>query len=651
MDLKDISIKWKITVPIALLIILGIVITVFVAGSRTKRIVIEEVRNSTLPGYRDTVINSLTTLMIKGNYREDKRPFLEGMAHVVDIRVIRAPLLDGQYGRASAGEYPSDAVEKEVIRKGVDRVIVEGSRIRGVYPYVARAGSMGGDCLSCHRVKEGAVLGAVSVRVRLDDSFLRIGALQRTYVALGVLGIAITVVVVLVVFRLTLGPLGELTESVGGIVGKDRRAAIRASGLKDEVALLKLSIDGMIEVFNESIHKIVGSAGDISSSVDVLGTIAEKSSQGAKTQTQQSAHIAVVAEEMSKTIVEIAGNASEAAGISEEAMKTAEMGKEVSDISVSKINKVFQATIDLAVMIDKLNVRVREIGDVVTVIKDIADQTNLLALNAAIEAARAGEQGRGFAVVADEVRKLAERTIKATDDVSTKIGAVQAESELTTKSMESASEQVTDTTEQIRQVGAALIQIVGNVENVRDRVSHIATAVEQQSSASEQVAANIDTTAEISKEIEKSSGAVYHEVEKLGAITEDLRKYTSEFRARDAELTILDLARSDHRAWVGKVDSHLKGDTMLDPNGLSDHTTCRLGKWYFGEGMRLCGGLESFKALDEPHKMIHSLGRQIIIEHDSGNHEQAGRLFDQMQEVSTRVIEFLDRIGREYRGS
>ncbi len=326
-----------------------------------------------------------------------------------------------------------------------------------------------------------------------------------------------------------LKPIDLIISQTKRISDGDLTRSVDYSG-NDEIGSLAKNVNSMTTKLKEMIGDISVASQNIVTSSNHFKIIAEKLAKGANSQTEQSQRIATAAEEMSQTITDIAKNADVAAETSEEAMKTAYNGKEIADGAVNTINSVYTSTVELAQMVQKLNNRASEIGNIVTVIKDIADQTNLLALNAAIEAARAGEQGRGFAVVADEVRKLADRTIKATGEISEKIGVIQQESIETNHTMTSASEKVTKATKYIKEVECSLNQIVDAVQRVKDQITHIATAVDEQSSASEDVVQNIEETATISKEIDKIALEIISGTNKLTDIVNRLEKNVSVFQ-------------------------------------------------------------------------------------------------------------------------
>jgi methyl-accepting chemotaxis protein len=324
-------------------------------------------------------------------------------------------------------------------------------------------------------------------------------------------------------------PLADLNAKVEHIACGDLCISVDYES-SDEIGMLSGNMNKMVQSFNSIIKGILAGADELVHTVEVLKARAEKTAAGARDQSGQANQIATAAEEMSQTITDIARNASVASDTSADAQKVAGEGEDIATKAVETVNRVYTATVELATMVEKLNNRAGEIGNIVTVITDIADQTNLLALNAAIEAARAGEQGRGFAVVADEVRKLAERTIKATTEISGKIGAVQSESDQTSRSMADASNEVTKATEFIRNVGSSLQAILEAVQKVRDQITQIATAVDEQSAASEEVARNIEKTSSIANDMEKMSADVMKDVNVLTDVAQRLKNSAAGFK-------------------------------------------------------------------------------------------------------------------------
>ena len=488
--------------------------------------------------------------------------------------------------------------------------------------------------------------------MRLKIADLEKAALKAAKLSIMVLAasslllLIMSIAIILVITRSMLKPLAEAVRYADTVASGNLAVALHDEEGKDEISTLTSAIQHMVGSFTTTLSSIQKASNDVMSAVDVLRGQTEKTSDGARNQSGQASQIAATAEEMSQTITDIARNASEAAETAAVTMKTAEEGRSIAGGAVETVDKVYSTTIELSAMVEKLNKGALEIGDIVTLIKGIADQTNLLALNAAIEAARAGEQGRGFAVVADEVRKLAEKTIKATDDISSKINSIQADSAMTTRSMAEASKEVTQATALMKNVGDSLNSIVSAVQKVRGQITHIATAVEEQSAASEEVATNIEKTSAIAKETEALSADVIREVDGLLRVAEVLRNNTEKFKTGD-NLLILDLAKTDHRIFVDKVGAMLHGKVNLNENELADHRSCRFGKWYTSDGKELCGDLTHYRAIDGPHERVHSIARTAVAAFNSGDSARAEALFKEMEGTSIKIVEHLDGIKQE----
>lgn len=276
--------------------------------------------------------------------------------------------------------------------------------------------------------------------------------------------------------------------------------------------------DGMLQAAAQ-LEEIVDG---VTYATEGLSQLIQEATSGSNVQRERASESATAIEEMNATVLEVARNASEAAEYAASARKQAEEGASIVTTVVESIGEVKDRSGKLKESLAELGDRAESIESVMTVISDIADQTNLLALNAAIEAARAGEAGRGFAVVADEVRKLAEKTMLATTEVDEAIRAIQKASQNNIEGMDQASRAVVRSTDFAQQSGDALRSIVDTVVANSDQVSSIATASEQQSAASEQISRGSEEVNRIAIDTAESMVRAADSVQKLSAMTSEL---------------------------------------------------------------------------------------------------------------------------------
>ncbi len=284
--------------------------------------------------------------------------------------------------------------------------------------------------------------------------------------------------------------------------------------------------DGMLA----AAEQLEGVVSIISAASEELSAQIEQSERGSSEQAQRVCETATAMNEMNCTVSEVARNASQASETSAQTRIRAEEGARVVQNAVSGIQNVQEVSLALKEDMNGLAAQAQGISQIMGVISDIADQTNLLALNAAIEAARAGEAGRGFAVVADEVRKLAEKTMSSTTDVGNAIKSIQSSVDKSTAQVDRAVQLIDTATEQSNRSGAALGEIVTMVDATADQVRAIATASEQQASTSEEINRSVEHINNIAEQTAQAMREAGHAVSDLAKQAQSLGALISEMK-------------------------------------------------------------------------------------------------------------------------
>jgi methyl-accepting chemotaxis protein len=338
-------------------------------------------------------------------------------------------------------------------------------------------------------------------------------------------GFVISVVIGLVIARIISGPVNEL---VTNITNADLNSRFNSTR-KDEIGGLQKAFDGFVDQIKNTLVQVSESSAAVASASTEISSSTEQLAAGAQEQSSQSAEVAGAVEEMTKTIIENSRNASDTADTAKRAKATAEKGGNVVRQTVEGMKDIAKVVNKSADTVKALGRSSDQIGEIISVIDDIADQTNLLALNAAIEAARAGEQGRGFAVVADEVRKLAERTTKATKEIASMIKQIQADTKDAVISMDEGTKKVNDGIILADQAGDSLREIMEISQLVTDKVAQIAAASEQQSSASEQISKNVEAISSVTQESASGTQQIARTAEDLNRLTENLQELLNKF--------------------------------------------------------------------------------------------------------------------------
>jgi methyl-accepting chemotaxis protein len=349
-----------------------------------------------------------------------------------------------------------------------------------------------------------------------------------------VVGLLATCIVLSLVISLTIArmislPLRRLSYEVGKVAAGDLNVSLEQAGT-DEVGQLTRDFSMMVESLRGVICQVSSTANQVATAATQLMANAEQIATGAEEVAAQAATVATASEEMSATSGDIAQNCQMAAEGSHQASSKSSAGAEVVDATVQVMSRIASRVHETAKGIGSLGSRSDQIGEIVGTIQDIADQTNLLALNAAIEAARAGEQGRGFAVVADEVRALAERTTKATREIGEMIKSIQVETKSAVAAMEVGVREVEQGTAEAAKSGQALQDILEQINAVSMQISQVATAAEEQTATTGEISNNIHQITDVVQNTARGAHESATAANKLSQTAEELQRLVAQFR-------------------------------------------------------------------------------------------------------------------------
>ena len=343
---------------------------------------------------------------------------------------------------------------------------------------------------------------------------------------------AASVLLAIVVARLftksIIAPVNELLAATAKIAQGDLRVAIQISG-KDELTDLQQSTAAMQMSLKSTLQHISEASGQLASAAEEMSSITKESSAGIERQSMETDQAATAVNQMTAAVEEVARNAVSASQSTQDSQRSAKVGQERVTQTIASIEKLSATVQQTGIEVEGLAKQAQDIARVVEVIRSIAEQTNLLALNAAIEAARAGEQGRGFAVVADEVRALAHRTQTSTQEIEQMIAKIQVCSSEAVLSMGMNRTEAVDSLKIAHEAGTAITQITRAIEDINERNLLIATASEEQAHVARSVDQNLISIRDLSIQSSSAAGQTSIASNELSKLAIDLKQIVSKF--------------------------------------------------------------------------------------------------------------------------
>jgi methyl-accepting chemotaxis protein len=369
---------------------------------------------------------------------------------------------------------------------------------------------------------------------KLDEAKGSISAGRTVFLAIGVLTLLVGAWLSRTITQSITIPIARSASHIDLMAKGDFSIAVSPHALarKDEMGIFAKSMNAMNFNLGRTLGEVTTSATNVASASAQLSASAENLSKGAMDQVERATQVAAGSVQMNQASEDIARSSSGVAASASQAVEVAKGGQVVVDKAIREVNVIAETVETASGFVRDLGEQSEKIGNIVTAINEIADQTNLLALNAAIEAARAGEHGRGFAVVADEVKKLAERTSASTTEIGDMISTIRLGVEKTVRSMDQAKNKVVTGVEYSSQAQTALGEIITSIDRLYSGVHQIATAIEEMSATTNAITRDINQISVVTKETFSSSEEISGAATGLSTLARGLEGVVQSFKVK-----------------------------------------------------------------------------------------------------------------------
>ncbi|BDU36920.1 methyl-accepting chemotaxis protein [Vibrio nigripulchritudo] len=494
----------NVSITYKLLFTLVSVFTLVLASSTgyqyfQQRNLINTVLSEQLLDKAGNYFDSLNMMMLTGTMSQKETLREKALAQdgIENVRVLRAEAVSRLYGAGGENQSAIDDIDQRAL---AGETVIEsisadwGKGIVVALPMKASDNYRGTNCINCHMAKEGEVLGAI--RLEYNLSHLNQLISQRTIIAVAIMTAIAAVgflIALSMIRKIVVNPL-KMTSRLMEQVSSNKDLSIRLdTKQKDEVGQLSKDINHLLDSVASSMWQVQKTSHSLAESATQLTNVAKDNDHAANNQQQETAEVNQNIAELQEQQQCIENATTDASALITHNTETAKSGSAQSHNASEDIQNLVGDIESVKGMISDLNEQTGEVSSILSVIKGIAEQTNLLALNAAIEAARAGEQGRGFAVVADEVRQLASRTQEATGSIENIIADFQQGSVQSLNSVDEVCQQAHSRAESIESLSCTLKDVVSEMQQANSHATSIQEQVKLQTSVSTNVSQKIET--------------------------------------------------------------------------------------------------------------------------------------------------------------